>query len=497
MAQRAGSPNILLIVSDEERRNDWLDGIVPLPAHERLRRDGMSFDRYYTHASPCSPSRASLYTGRYLAEHGVVDNVSFPTHVALDPTIPTVGSLLRGAGYESGYVGKWHLSHGAQPPMEQYGYSGWSGNDVHFTGNPWTGKHFDPLIANQAADWLRSRGTNPDRPWFLTVALVNPHDIMWFPIDQPTYQQAHPNEAKIFQRIQKLRLGDLELDAPPTDYPERFDRLPENFDDDLHTKPEIQRAWRQVRNTEHFVGRIDLDDERMWLRQLDYYAWLHERLDESLVTLLHTLDDLGLYDDSIIAYTSDHGDACGSHGLRAKLPCVYEEVMGVPLIVKLPGTTPAATTTRALATHVDLAATLCSLGGVDIAKQPSLSGRDLSPVFADPSESVRDTVLFSQDSAQSGLLRNSRYAVRGFFDGQTKYARYYGIGGGIQRDGEAADARKLFDVDADFEDQDHEWYEVGEDPHELSNLANDRGRRTELREQFQRLLAIESDELQD
>ena len=58
----------------------------------------MSFDRYYTHASPCSPSRASLYTGRYLAEHGVVDNVSFPTHVALDPTIPTVGSLLRGAG---------------------------------------------------------------------------------------------------------------------------------------------------------------------------------------------------------------------------------------------------------------------------------------------------------------------------------------------------------------------------------------------------------------
>ena len=90
----ADRPNILLIVSDEERRNDWLEGVVDLPAHERLTADGLSFDRYYTHASPCSPSRASLYTGRYLAEHGVVDNVAFPTHAALDPAIPTIGSLL-------------------------------------------------------------------------------------------------------------------------------------------------------------------------------------------------------------------------------------------------------------------------------------------------------------------------------------------------------------------------------------------------------------------
>ena len=94
MPEAALQPNILLIVSDEERRNGWLDGVVDLPSHERLRGDGLSFDRYFTHASPCSPSRASLYTGRYLAEHGVVDNVAFPTHTALDPAIPTIGSLL-------------------------------------------------------------------------------------------------------------------------------------------------------------------------------------------------------------------------------------------------------------------------------------------------------------------------------------------------------------------------------------------------------------------
>ena len=494
-SQATKQPNILLIVSDEERRNDWLRGAVDLPAHERLRRDGLSFDRYYTHSSPCSPSRASLYTGRYLAEHGVVDNVAFPSHVALDPSVPTVGSRLREVGYESVYLGKWHLSHGADPPMEKHGYSGWSGNDVHFMGNPGTGRHFDPVIAGQAVDWLRTNGTTLDRPWFLTVALVNPHDVMWFPIDQPSYQAENPKEAESLRSIQRYRLGDLEVAPPPVDYPERFDRLPENFHDDLHTKPEIQRAWRLVRNTEHFVGRMEHDDERIWLRQLDYYAWLHECLDESLVSVLDALDDLGLYDDTVIAYTSDHGDACGSHGLRAKLPCVYEEVMGVPLVFKVPGTTLAGTDTNALATHVDLATTLCSLGGIDVEAEPGLSGRDLSPVLADSSASVREYVLFSQDSAQSELLRNSRYAVRGFFDGATKYARYYGIGGGIRRDGSLDEAGKLFDVDADFDDQDHEWYETDEDPHELVNLANDRGRRAELRRHFERLVAIEAAEL--
>ncbi len=454
MAER---PNVLLIVSDEERRNDWLDGVVDLPAHERLRADGLSFDRYFTHSSPCSPSRASLYTGRYLAEHGVVDNVTFPTHTALDPAIPTIGSLLAERGYRSSYLGKWHLGHTESPDMAAHGYLDWEGNDVHFMGSAHTGRYFDPIIVDQAIDWLRGRAGDSSQPWFLTVALVNPHDIMWFPADHLSYQADHPKFAEFFNAVVRMRLGDLPVTPPPEDYPRLFDRLPENFGDDLHTKPEVQRAWRHVRNAEHMVGRIDAADHDTWLRGLDYYAWLHVELDASLTRLLAALDDLGLYDDTVIAYTSDHGDACGSHGLRAKLPCVYDEVMGVPLIVKGPGV-PAGARTGALATHVDLAATIAALGGVDPADTPTLSGRDLSPVLADPGASVRDYVLFSQDSAQSDLIRSTRYAVRGFFDGDTKYARYYGIGGGVQRDGNAAESGKLFDVDADFDDHDHEWY---------------------------------------
>ena len=504
MVEAVARPNILLIVSDEERRNDWLDGAVDLPGHERLQADGLSFDRYFTHASPCSPSRASLYTGRYLAEHGVVDNVAFPTHTALDPAIPTIGSLLAGRGYRSSYLGKWHLGHGEAPDMEAHGYLDWEGNDVHFMGSAYTGRYFDPIIVDQAIDWLSdradddgngdSRGDGGGRPWFLTVALVNPHDIMWFPADHLSYQAAHPRFAELFNAVVRMRLGDLPVTPPPEDYPRLFDRLPENFSDDLHTKPEVQRAWRHVRNREHVVGRIEADEHDTWLRGLDYYAWLHIELDRSLARLLDALDALGLYDDTVIAYTSDHGDACGSHGLRAKLPCVYDEVMGVPLIVKAPGA-PGGGRTRALATHVDLAATIAALGGVDAADTPTLSGRDLSPVLADPDASVRDFVLFSQDSAQSDLIRNTRYALRGFYDGETKYARYYGVGGGIRRDGTADEHGKIFDVDASFDDHDHEWYETAEDPRELVNLANDRGRRNGLRELFRRLLEYEAEEL--
>lgn len=489
----AKRPNILFIVSDEERRTDWLKGYADLPAHDRLAADGLTFNRHYTHSSPCSPSRASLFTGQYLPQHGVVDNVSFPAHQELSFDIPTIGQLLRDNGYESSYLGKWHLDHGDTPQMEAHGYSGWQGNDVHFTGNAWTGRYFDPVISGQAEHWLRDHADH-STPWFLTVALVNPHDIMWYPIDHPSYQQQHPDLKAAFDFMQELRVSELDLPALDEDYPERFDTLPANFDDDLHTKPEIQRAWRHVRNTEHFVGAMDLSDTRSWLRYLDYYAYLHEQLDASLTTLLGTLDDLGVYDDTIIVYTSDHGDACGSHGLRAKLPCVYEEVMGVPLIVKAPGMTTPGTTTEALSTSVDVATTICSLGGVDVAEAPSLKGTDLSPALADPAAAPRDHILLAQDSAQSPMLKNTRYALRGFFDGTTKYARYYGVGGGVDRAGAASKRGKMFDVDAHFDDHDHEWYSLPDDPHELTNLANDRARRSELRDNFERLKSYEAAE---
>ena len=506
-------PNILLVVSDQERQRAWLPPSVTLPWRDRLIAEGLEFTRYYTHSSPCSPSRASLLTGRYLPGHGVTDNVIMPEHAELDPSVPTVGSLLGASGYRSSYIGKWHLSQATHPDMEGYGFSDWDGNDRHFMGWAGTGVHFDPVIASNAAHWLRSNarpsgssgssGDTGEQPWFLTVALVNPHDVMWFPVDQPGYAEHHPEEVAGIRRVLESAAwkDDDALPIYGTPYEEVFEELPANFSDDLHAKPEAHRQWRW--DQQHGLwGYIDPSDKKAWLRHLDYYVELHRLADRSLGTVLQALEESGAWDDTVVIFTSDHGDMCGSHGLRSKGPFVYDEIMRVPLYVRAPGMTRSGTSTDALATHVDLAATICSLAGVDRAlgneeAGPTLQGVDLAPVLADPTVSVRDHVLFAQDSAQTQNLNNVRYALRGFFDGTAKYARYYGVGGGKPSTGlwGRDPGRKLFDVDCAFDDQDHEWYDHDSDPLELINMANDRGRRQELRELFARLRAYEIEEM--
>jgi arylsulfatase A-like enzyme len=478
--------NILLVVSDQERERSWLPPSVSLPWRERLRREGVEFTNHWTHSSPCSPSRSTMMTGRYLPGHGVVDNCIFDHHVSLDTAIPTMGSVLRDGGWRSSYIGKWHLTVGPYPPMEAYGYSDWEGNDRHFMGWAGTGVAFDPVIADSAAAWLRANGgSGGTQPWFLTVALVNPHDVMWFPIDQPAWRATHPDaleDARALLEASRWK-DDETLPAYEVDYPEVCETLPENFHDDLHSKPDAHRAWRW--SQQHGIwGYIDPGDEQSWLRHLDYYVELHRRADESLGVVLQALEDSGAWDDTAIVFTSDHGDMCGSHGLRSKGPFVYNEIMRVPFYVRVPGVTAAGTQTSTLSSHVDLAKTICGLAGVDA--DPSMQGVDLL-------HDTRDEVLFAQDSAHTTVVQATRYALRGFFDGRYKYARYYGVGGGKPGDDPfyKRPMTKLYDVDADFDDQDHELYDLQEDPHELVNLAHDPGRRAQVRAAYDRLLHLE------
>jgi arylsulfatase len=440
-----------------------------------------------------------MMTGRYLPGHGVVDNVIMPWHTELDPGIPTIGRILsERAGYRSSYIGKWHLSYGPHPDMEAYGYADWSGDDRHFMGWAGTGVHFDPIIAANAAHWLAAN-TAAAAPWFLTVALVNPHDVMWFPMDQPTYQQANAEAvevAKGFLALAQWKDSDP-IPAYERDYPELFEELPANFGDDLTTKPASHRAWQY--SEDHGVwGSIDLGDKKSWLRQLDYYAELHRLADESLGVVLSALEASGAAGDTAVIFTSDHGDMCGSHGLRSKGPFVYSEIMNVPCHVKIPGVTAAGSVSGSLASHVDLAPTICSLAGVDPSNVEGLAGVDLLPMLSDPSTAVRDHVMFAMDAAHTSHIRQTRYALRGYFDGHVKYARYYGVGGGKPNDDFSVAGRtsvKWFDVDSAFEDQEHELYDLDEDPGELVNLAIDPARAGETRERFAQLLSYEAAEL--
>jgi arylsulfatase A-like enzyme len=480
-------PNVLLVVSDQERQRDWLPRGLALPERQRLLDAGLEFTQYYTHTSPCSPSRGTLLTGQYLPVHGVNENCTQPANGKLDEGAQTLGKLFRDAGYYTAYKGKWHLSYDAVPNMDAYGWSDWEGNDCAFWGQAGTGVEFDEPIARSAADWIRAHA-DLSQPWFLTVALVNPHDIMWFPIDQPWYQERHPRHSGLIrQAVANLDWGREDpLPAFGLPYEEWFSELPPNFEDDLHTKPDVHRRFA----TEHarMCGRLDHDDKALWLRMLDYYAKLHQLSDQSLGLILAALGDVGGWDDTVVIYTSDHGEQCGAHGLRSKGPWNYQETLRVPLYVVAPGLTRPGTHSGARFSHVDLAATLGALGGVD---GSGLPGRSMLPVLEAPETPGRDTLLFAQDWAWYDGLLETRYASRGIFDGRFKYCRYYGIGGTSTVSGRVVTESKRIGPDAPFEDQEHELYDLREDPHELVNLAMDRGRRAELREWFGRLRTAE------
>jgi arylsulfatase A-like enzyme len=269
--------------------------------------------------------------------------------------------------------------------------------------------------------------------------------------------------------------------------------LPESFADDLISKPACQRQWRW--DHQHSIyGLIDPTDPRAWRRQLDYYVRLHELADESLGVVLAALEESGAWDDTVVVFTSDHGDMCGSHGLRSKGPFVYDEIMKVPAVVRVPGMTGGGVVSRSLTSHVDLARTICGLAGV--APAPGMRGVDLGPVLRSPEAVVRDHVLFCHASAHTRNIQATRWAIRGCFDGRYKYARYYGVGGGWPNDDlSGRTTPMLYGPDARFEDQEHELYDLQEDPHELVNLAHDPGRRAELRRRFHELLALEAQEL--
>jgi arylsulfatase A-like enzyme len=283
--------------------------------------------------------------------------------------------------------------------------------------------------------------------------------------------------------------------AYPEPYDDVVEHLPASFDDDLITKPACQRQWRW--DQQHWLaGMIPPDDREQWRRQLDYYVRLHQLADESLGTLLSALERSGAWDDTVVVFTSDHGDMCGSHGLRSKGPFVYDEIMRVPCYVKPAGGAGAVAGQRStsLSSHVDLASTICGFAGVEA--DPGFQGVDLGPLVADPAASVREHVLFAHATAHTSNIRATRWAIRGVFDGRHKYARYYGVGGGLPNDDfSGVPTPMLYGPDAAFEDQEHEWYDHAEDPHELVNLAMDVGRRNELRTWFEELRAIEAKEM--
>ncbi|MBN1342716.1 MAG: sulfatase-like hydrolase/transferase [Phycisphaerae bacterium] len=446
------SPNVLIILVDQWRRSRWTPQ-ARTPSVSRLAARGVSFSNHFVSTAPCSPSRACLLTGTFTKQNGMLGNCDFVEgQASLDPRIPTLGHVFGENGYRTPYRGKWHLTRGVNrpspDPLMRYGFEGWRRPDALIGGLPNCGKLLDPLYADQCVAWL-SDSKNHRRPWFLVSSLVDPHDVCGWP------------------RFCPRSLGkEIRTDAPPG-----------NWRDDLAGKPRVQRDF--LVSYRSIGGAVDEDDPDAWRRYLDYYTYCMECVDVQIGRILEALDAAGQTKNTIVVFTSDHGEMGGSHRLRTKGNFAYEEVMNVPLIVSWPGVLPQGVVTDALASNVDVMPTLCSLAGLKISHY--MPGVDLSPVLRDPGQAGgREEVLYYTD-AQGALLfartmgrggsGNDPAHVRTIRNRRWKYSHYYTPGGDAEES---------------------ELYNLADDPLEMSNLANDGGYRAKAKELHAHLMERES-----
>jgi arylsulfatase A-like enzyme len=389
----SGKPNILVIMVDQLRFPVWfspdLSGIGLPPNLRRLREGAVSFGRHYTASNDCTPARATLLTGLYTHQTGCM----ITGGSTLDPGFPTWGTMLRDHGYRTRWLGKWHLTHRdnhwtyftGEQALERYGFDG--GVFPSPDGAPGQGWRVDPHIADKFAEWYSEEGGA--EPWCTTVSFVNPHDIAWW--------------YKWTDRVPP------ESSARPTVH-----RLPPNYETPEllieRRKPRLQHSFQETAAASFgpvpFTGP---ESTSTWLEFLDLYMKIQLEVDLQIGRVMRTLESRPeVAANTVIVFTSDHGEYGASHGLRGKGASAYEEALRVPLLVKdMRGklTSEPAQLRTQLTSSVDIAPMLLTIGtGSSDWRRDShysyLANRlDLVEILADPAAAGRPYVLHATDEA--------------------------------------------------------------------------------------------------
>jgi choline-sulfatase len=480
--------NVILFLTDQERAiqhfpPNWLR--QNLPGMRRLQRHGLSFESASCSACMCSPSRSSLLTGYFPAQHQVKNTLeeSMPAEkgyeqdeLPLPSTMPNIGTVMKAAGYNVVYKGKWHCSKPAEEgnakpsDLEKYGFDRWDPPDaganqtVPEAGGGVTdndGRFVDSkgeAAAEGALEYLGSTAAQ-QQPFFMVISLVNPHDVLFYP--SKTFAEAGYDDTWLE--------GDMEV--------------PDTWEEDLATKPSVQRQFTRIFN---LTGAPK--NKAQVRKYLNFYGNLMRSSDNYLVSVLDKLEETGLFDDTLIVRTSDHGEMGLSHGgMRQKNFNFYEETLRVPLVYSNPKLFPRPQKSEALVSHVDLLPTLASLVKAPKSARADWQGVDYSKVVLNPQTAAdpQDYVVFTYDDTMSGQPKgpypkppNHIVSIR---EKRWKLARYYDAAGKVPTQ--------------------WEMYDLKTDPLEETNLAHKGYERTEFQEkQFQRLkkklAAVEKERLQ-
>ncbi len=435
MRIKGKKPNFLIFMVDEERYpvsyetpeiRAWR--IAEFKAQRAFRRHGIEFHNHYAAATACSPSRTSIFTGQYPSLHGVSQTTgaakgSFDSDVFwLDPnSVPTMGDYFRAGGYRTFYKGKWHVSHAdiilpgthdalesydqnGQPipeiidlylhanRLDEYGFTGWVGPEPHGAAKANTGTNRDPGFMTEAIHLIDAleaeykKPSGPKTPWLLVNSFVNPHDIVLFGLAWKNF--GYPYTEGFVPDIPR----------------------PQTERENLDTKPRAQKSYVNV-YPHMLMPQPTVEEYRQ------FYYYLQKESDGHINNVYERLRNSPFFENTIVIFTSDHGDLLGAHGkMHQKWHQAYEEATHVPLIISNPVLFREPKSAHMLTSHVDLIPTLLGLAEIDAeAAQKELSkshnetrplaGRDLAPVVLgnqNPDRSTSPLYFMTDDEVSSG-----------------------------------------------------------------------------------------------
>jgi len=340
-------PNILFILTDQQHSftiNENEDNQFDTPAMDFIAQKGVNFTSSFCSTPQCSPSRASIMTGQYTHRTGVVANVGYSAGraIPLNPAIPSIGNIFRNNGYQQELFGVAFGLLGRRDPKAH----GWE-DYKDAQGNN---------LTRLGTSFLSSR---PSKPFFLFLSYLNPHDVYYF-----------KQQKEISKNIRDVR-------------------LPRSFNDDLTKKPEPQGESMQIYiDKDQFYDKADAN---IWKAYRQFYREKVKLVDTEIGIFLETLKKEGLTENTLIVFTSDHGDMDSAHHLAYKGPMMYEELSRVPLIISYPGYIPARESRSQLVQNVDILPTLAEIAGIKLPHVPD--GKSLMGILRDKNSGGRDYVV--------------------------------------------------------------------------------------------------------
>ena len=431
-------PNMIVILVDDLRWDDiGCAGhpFVHTPNIDRIAYEGVRFRSAFCTTPLCSPVRASLLTGLYTRNHAILDNTN---RSKASHRLKTFPQALQTAGYETAFIGKWHMGNDdtARPGFD------------HWAGIKGQGTSFDPEL-NVDGRRVQHLGHTTDVLNVLAVAFVRKQRTKPFCL-YLSHKALHPelvqfddgsiSDPAAAKFLPAKRHEKLYADEP---VPRRL-----NVTDSLEGKPALRQEIKSLPPLSRHTGTSD-ETVRDRLRML-------AAVDEGVGMIIKSLEENGQLDDSVLVFLSDHGYWYGEHGLSVERRLAYDEALRIPLLVRYPPLIRAGRVVDEFALSIDLAPTLIELSAAMTDER--MDGRSLVPLLRDqPTQDWRTSFLVEYNTdTVFPRVRNMGYkSVR---TKRWKYIRYN-----------------------DLEGMD-ELYGLKNDPYELRNLIGERSMMPVLKE---------------